>query len=76
MRLKNNDFRCTFCFFIRVSSLPRHAFLMMIIVVELCYEVMNYYVLSRQLSFHPASCTFCLLLISLSLSLSNGVSYF
>jgi hypothetical protein len=34
-----------------------YAFLMMIIVLEPCYEVMNY-VLSRQFSLHPALRTF------------------
>jgi hypothetical protein len=35
-----------------------YAFLMMIIALEPCYDVMNHYVLTRHLSFHPALCTF------------------
>jgi hypothetical protein len=35
-----------------------YAFLMMIIVLGPCYEVINHYVLSHHLSFHPALCTF------------------
>jgi hypothetical protein len=34
------------------------AFLMMIIVLEPCYEIMNHYVLSHHFPFHPTLCTF------------------
>jgi hypothetical protein len=43
-----------------------HVIIMMIIVVEPCYEVMNHY---------DPSYVFLHIAISLSLSLSNGVSY-
>jgi hypothetical protein len=42
--------------------------LMMIIVLEPRYEVMNHYVLSLQLSFHPALCNFLHIAYILSLS--------
>jgi hypothetical protein len=45
-----------------------YVFLMMIIVLEPCYEVMNHYVLSRQLSFLPTLCTFLHIAYILSLS--------
>jgi hypothetical protein len=35
-----------------------YAFLLMIIVLKPCYEVMNHYVPSHHLPFHPALCTF------------------
>jgi hypothetical protein len=53
-----------------------YAFLMMIIVLKPCYEVMNHYVLSHHLPFHHALCTFLHILISLSLSWSNDARYF
>jgi hypothetical protein len=52
-----------------------YKFIMMIIVLKPCYEVMNHYVRSRQLSFLPALCTFLHVAYILSLLWPNGVSY-
>jgi hypothetical protein len=52
-----------------------YAFLMMTIVLKLCYEVINHYVLSHRLSFLPALCTFLHIAYILSLLLHNGASY-